>query len=72
LNTNLFLQIDDLFGSSSSDGLLIIWQSETLNRLIDLAPYAENLDDHLSVIPHLSGIYCFKTLNNVKENDLKI
>jgi hypothetical protein len=45
---------ENTFGSSSSDGKLIIWQSETLVKYLDLRPFNEMI-----------GVNCFKTFNEV-------
>ena len=45
---------ENTFGSSSSDGKLIIWQSETLVKYLDIRPFNE-----------IIGINCFKTINEV-------
>lgn len=48
---------ENTFGSSSSDGKLIIWQSETLVKYLDIRPFNE-----------IIGINCFKTINEVNIN----
>lgn len=56
---------DNLFASGSSDGLLIIWQSETLVRTMELRPFDE-LNLNLSFTrQNLNSITCFLKLFEV-------
>lgn len=54
-----------MFASGSSDGTLIIWQSENLTRCIELKPFDElNQNEALKRL-NLTSVNCFKCLYDV-------
>ena len=57
---------ESLFASGSTDGHLIVWQSETLTKKYDLKPFDELNKNETAMRLSSTSIICFKPLNPVR------
>ena len=56
---------DKLFASGSSDGNLILWQSDTLIKYADLRPFDELNKNEQALRQSLTSICCVKSVYDV-------